>query len=124
MDVRSRLSWIACAWLCCQLSILTASPMSLVAHAPGAADAITCTCAHTGNATCPMHHPAKPASSCECRSGTDPDATSIVSLLGPTAVLASAPSQLAPPSCKQFTIYPITKFTDAIPPVTSPPPRV
>ena len=27
---------------------------------PHAADPMTCTCVHTGNAQCPMHHPAKP----------------------------------------------------------------
>ncbi len=123
---RRRLSWVACAWLCCQLSILTAAPVSLFAHSPDAAGALSCTCSHTGHDACPMHHP-KPTDARkrgdECRSATNPDAASIVSLLGPTAVLASAPSQLAPPSFKQLTIYPINKFIGFIAPLDSPPPR-
>ena len=128
MAVRRRLSWIACGWLCCQLSLMTA-PLSLLAHAPGeavAADAVACTCAHTGHAECPMHH-RKPQTEqkrgCECRSGTDPDAANIVSLIGPMAVLANAPSHLAPPPITQLPIYQITRFFDFVSPLDSPPPR-
>jgi hypothetical protein len=122
--LRRRLSWIACAWLCCQLS-LTAAPLSLLTHAPEAADLVACTCAHTGHGECPMHHP-KPQSQkrgCECRSGADPDAANIVSLIGPIAVLANVPSHLAPPPITQLPAYPITRFVDFVAPLDSPPPR-
>ena len=121
--LRRRLAWIVCGWMCCQLSLLTATPVSLFAHMPQAADAITCTCIHTGNAECPMHHPAKKKSGCECRSGTDPDAANLVSLLGPIAVLAASPRQLAPPAISKSSIRPNTQFIDFVAPPDGPPPR-
>jgi hypothetical protein len=103
--------------------VLTAAPASLFAHAPQAADAVTCTCIHTGNAQCPMHHPKSQKRGCECRNTTDPDAANIVSLLGPIAVLTSAPAHLMPPSITQLPIYPINKFSDFVPVPAGPPPR-
>lgn len=100
-----------------------AAPLSLFTHAPQAADAVTCTCIHTGTAECPMHHPVKKKSGCECRSGTDPDAANIVSLLGPIAVLASAPAHLAPPPITQLPDYSITRFASVFAPPDGPPPR-
>src|SRR5580765_7571277 len=94
--LRRRLSWIACGWLCCQLSVLTAAPLSLLSNTSQGADPITCTCVHGANASCPMHHPAQPKPNCQCRSTTDPGAATLISLLGPTAVLASAPHDAAP----------------------------
>jgi hypothetical protein len=120
---RARLAWIASAWLAGQLSLLAAAPVSLFAHAPQAADAVTCTCIHTGNAQCPMHHPAKPKPGCECRNSTDPDAANIVSLLGPIAVMPHAIADLSEPPITPSTIYPINRFEDAIVRPTSPPPR-
>ena len=111
------------AWLFCQLSLLAGTPLSLFAHAPQAADAITCTCIHTGNAECPMHHPKSQKRGCECRSGTDPDASNIVSLLGPIAVLASAPSHIEPLSITRLPSYPITRFVSVVAPPDGPPPR-
>ena len=121
--IRRRLSCTICGWLCCQLSLLAVAPLSLFAHAPQAADAIACTCIHTGAAECPMHHPTPRKRGCECRNTTDPDAANIVSLLGPIAVLASAPMRLAPPSITQLPIYPINKFSDFVPVPAGPPPR-
>jgi hypothetical protein len=120
---RRRLSWIACGWLCCQLS-LTAAPLTLFSHASQAAGAVTCTCIHTGNAECPMHHPKPQKRGCECRNTADPDAANIVSLLGPIAVLASAPSHLAPPPITQLPDYSITRFIGFVAPPDGPPPRV
>jgi len=120
--LRARLFWIASAWLCCQLSLLAAAPLSLLQHSD-AADPIACTCVHTGNAQCPMHHPAKPAPNCQCRSTTDPGAASIVALIGPTAVLASASAHLAPPPTSQLSIYPITRFAVFVSAPDAPPPR-
>ena len=121
--MRTRLSWIACIWLCCQLSLLAGTPLSLLTHAPAMADAATCTCVHTGNAQCPMHHPKPEKRGCECRSTTDPDAASIVSLLGPTAVLADAPALIEPPAITKSPNHQITRFTDSITPPDGPPPR-
>ena len=121
--IRRRLAWVASCWLCCQLSLLAGTPLSLFAHAPQAADAIACTCMHTGNAECPMHHPAKKKSGCECRSGNDPDAANIVSLLGPIAVLAVTQSQLAPPAITKSPVRPITQFIDFVASPDGPPPR-
>ena len=102
------------------------APLSLLTHAPEAADAVTCTCAHTGHGECPMHHP-KPKDTkprgCECRSGTDPDAANIVSLLGPIAVLAVTQSQLAPPAITKSPVRPITQFIDFVASPDGPPPR-
>jgi hypothetical protein len=121
--IHRRLSWIACAWLSCQLSLLAAAPLSLSAHGPEAPDAITCTCAHTGNVLCPMHHPANPKPGCECKNSTDPGAANLVALLGPIAVLAGAPARLTPPSITQSPIHSISKFSDFIPIPAGPPPR-
>jgi hypothetical protein len=112
-----------CAWLSSQLSVLTAAPLSLLLHAPQAADAIACTCAHTGHDECPMHHPKSKKSGCECRSTTDPDAASILSLLGPIAVLSDAPARNAPPSITQLPDSPITRFTSLVESPDGPPPR-
>lgn len=119
---RRRLAWIACGWLCVQLSLLTAAPLSLFANAPHADASMECTCVHTGNTECPMHHPAK-KSGCECRNTTDPDAASLVSLIGPIAVLAAAPSQMAPPAISKSPVRPVTQFIDFVAPPDGPPPR-
>ena len=115
------MAWIACAWLCCQLS-LVAAPLSLVTHAPAAADAVTCTCTHTGHDECPMHHPGK-RKGCECRSTTDPDAAAIVSLLGPIAVLTNTPARVTPPAITQLPAYPINRFIGFVTSPDGPPPR-
>jgi len=120
---RRRLLWLASTLLCCQLSLLTVAPVSLFAHAPEAADAVTCTCVHTGSGQCPMHHPAQKKSGCECRNSTDPDAASIVSLLGPSAVLADTPSALTPPVATKSPIHQIARFTNEVAPPDGPPPR-
>jgi hypothetical protein len=113
----------AAAWLFTQLSILAATPASLLAHAPQAADAIACTCSHTGHDQCPMHHP-KSKNGCDCRSNHDPDAASLVSLLGPIAVMPDAIANIAEPPITQLPTYPITRFSSAVPPPDGPPPRV
>jgi hypothetical protein len=121
--LRRRLAWIVCGWLCCQLSILTAAPLSLLSGMPHAADSVTCTCAHAGATECPMHHSKPKKDGCECRSTTDPDAGAVLSLLGPIAVLASAPSADAPLAITKSPAHQITTFTSRIAPPTSPPPR-
>src|SRR5439155_11245186 len=110
-------------WLCCQLSLLAAPPFSLLAHAAQPADAVTCTCIHTGNAECPMHHPKPQKRGCECRSATDHDAVTIVSLLGSFAVLVDASARLMPPPITQLPIYPINRFSGFIAIPDGPPPR-
>jgi hypothetical protein len=120
---RRKLAWIACGWLCCQLSLLAAAPGSLFAHAPQAADSVTCTCVHTGNAACPMHRPAKKQSGCECRNTTDPDAANIVSLIGPIAVMAVSPAHMEPRSITRLPNSTITRFVSFVAPPDGPPPR-
>ena len=121
--LRQRLAWIACGWLCCQLSLLAAAPFSLFANATHSQDSVACTCVHTGTAQCPMHHPQPQKRGCECRNTTDPDAANVVSLLGPIAVLACAPSRLAPPAITQLPVYSITRFASFIAAPDGPPPR-
>jgi hypothetical protein len=121
---RRRLTWIVCGWLCCQLSLLTAAPLSLFAdRVHTAADAVTCTCIHTGTAECPMHH-SKPAKrSCECRGTTDPGAATLLSMLGPIAVLSDTLPRSPEPPITQLPIHPLTQFTNTASPPTAPPPR-
>jgi hypothetical protein len=121
--LRRRLAWIVCGWLCCQLSILTAAPLSLLSGMPHAADSVTCTCAHAGATECPMHHSKPKKDGCECRSTTDPDAGAVLSLLGPIAVLSDPPARAPNPSITQLPNHPITKFTSRLAPPSSPPPR-
>jgi len=120
---RRRLVWAVCGWLCCQLSILTAAPLSLFAGAAHAADSLSCTCVHGDHAQCPMHHPAHPKPDCQCRNTTDPDAATIVSLLGPVAVLVGTPSRLTPPAITKSPAHQITRFISFIAPPDGPPPR-
>jgi len=120
--VRRKLAWVAGMWLCGQLSLL-AAPLSALANAPEAADSITCTCIHGANAECPMHHPAHKKSDGACRNTTDPDAAAIVSLLGPIAVLVTAPLSVAPLPITQLPNYPITRFSSVPAPPDGPPPR-
>jgi hypothetical protein len=121
--LRRQLAWIAAGWLCCQLSVLTAAPLSLFLTATQAADSLGCTCVHGANARCPMHHPARPKPDSQCRSTADPDAAAIVSLLGPIAVLADAPAGATPVSINQLPNYPITRFVSFVAPPDGPPPR-
>ncbi|HXD74184.1 MAG TPA: hypothetical protein VN628_10625 [Vicinamibacterales bacterium] len=113
----------AAAWLFTQLSVLVASPASLLA-ATRAADAPACTCSHTGHDACPMHHP-KPRDphGCECRSTTDPANATLVSLLGPIAVMPHAIASVAAPPITQLPSYPITGFASPVTPPDGPPPR-
>ena len=121
--LRGRLSAIACAWLCCQLSILTAAPASLLSGMPHASDSVTCTCGHAGATECPMHHSKPKKEGCECRSTTDPDAAAMLSLLGPIAILAEPPCQAVPVHITKSPDRHITTSTSTIAPPTPPPPR-
>lgn len=121
--LRQLAAWIVCGWLSCQLSLLTAVPLSLVAGLSHAADPISCTCVHGANAHCPMHHPANPKPDCQCRTATDPDAAAIVTLLGPIAVLAAAPSHTTLLPITTSPNHPITRFTNVEIPPDGPPPR-
>jgi hypothetical protein len=121
--LRRHITWIVCGWLCCQLSVLTAAPLSLSANAEHAADSMSCTCVHTGNAQCPMHHPAKPKPACECRNTSDPDAATIISLLGPLAVLAAASQHTTSLSITKSPDHSIARFVNVAAPPDGPPPR-
>jgi hypothetical protein len=121
--IRQHVAWIVSGWLCCQLSLLTAAPLSLFAHAPYAADAISCTCVHGANGQCPMHHPANPKPDCQCRNTTDPDAAAIVSLLGPTAVLTDARTYTARLPITTSPAPQITRFISFTSTPDGPPPR-
>jgi hypothetical protein len=121
--LRRHITWIVCGWLCCQLAVLTAAPLSLSANAEHAADSMSCTCVHTGNAQCPMHHPARPKPACECRNTSDPDAATIVSLLGPIAVLSDTAVQLTALPITQLPDYSVSRFTHFLTAPDGPPPR-
>jgi hypothetical protein len=118
-------------WLVTQASILAAAPVSLLEHSPHAADAIACTCAHTGHDECPMHHPRASDTEknflqkrrCQCRSAQDPDAASLVSLLGPIAVMPHAIAPVAAPPITQLPTYPLNKFAVHVVAPDGPPPR-
>jgi hypothetical protein len=121
--IRQRVAWTVCGWLCCQLSVLTAAPLSLFANAPHAADSISCTCVHGANAQCPMHHPASPKPDRQCRNTTDPAAATLVSLLGPAAVLPAPACCVAPPSITKSPNRQITQFISFLAVPDGPPPR-
>jgi len=121
--IRKHVAWIVGGWLCCQLSLLTAAPLSLLASTPHAADAISCTCVHGADGQCPMHHPANPKPDHQCRSAANPDAAAILSLLGPIAVLADArtfTAQLPVTASPAHQVTRIFSFTSA---PDGPPPR-
>ena len=121
--VRRHLSWFACAWLCCQLSLLTVAPVSLCARADQASQP-ACTCVHADNATCPMHHPAKSPSGCNCRSNApDSGSLAVVSLLGPVAVLPDATASRVEPQVTGSPNHQISRFTSWIAVPDGPPPR-
>ena len=121
--LRRHIAWVVSGWLCCQLTLLTAAPLSMFTNAPQAADPITCVCVHGENARCPMHHPAKPTPDCQCRNATNPDSAAIVTLLGPIAVLADAPAHETTLAITQLPNHPITSFVSLATPPDGPPPR-
>jgi hypothetical protein len=121
--IRQSAAWIVCGWLCCQLSVLTAAPLSLFASAPHTTDAISCTCVHGANGQCPMHHPANPKPDCQCRSTADPDAAAIVSLLGPIAILADARTFTTRLPITTSPAHQITTFISFTSAPDGPPPR-
>ena len=121
--VRQSVRWLAGVWLCSQLAMMAVTSATLCAGRVDAA-APACTCVHADNATCPMHHPAQSRSTCNCRSNTpDPASLTVVSLLGPVAVMPTAITALAEPPITQLPTYPINKFTVAPAAPDGPPPR-
>ena len=103
---------------------MTATPLGLCVASATAVSAEECTCSHDDGQACPMHPGAeKSKSSCSCRSTTDPSATVLASLLGPSADLPAA-MEVAEPvlfaqSVPQVESSPIDAF--ALP--DAPPPR-
>jgi len=125
--MRDRRARIAGGWLVVQLCLIGALPTSLGALTSASAVGAECTCGHGDGATCPMHHPAPqpgPQSHpCSCRGTTDPGSAILASLIGPTAVLASAASAANPATAAKslpaLTLDPL----DVSSPPLSPPPR-
>jgi hypothetical protein len=70
-----------------------------------------------------MHHSKPKKDGCQCRSNTDPDASAVLSMLGPLAVLTDALPRAPEPPITQLPSSPITQFTDTVFPPTAPPPR-
>jgi hypothetical protein len=121
--IRRHVAWMVSGWLCCQLSLLTAAPLSLFANAPHSVDAISCTCVHGENGQCPMHHPASPKPAHQCRSAANPDATAVLSLLGPIAVLADARTYTAQLPLTTSPAHHVTRFVSVTSAPDGPPPR-
>ena len=88
-SLRRRLRRFAGGWLVFQLSALMSIPTALCLTMPTSATGAECTCAHEDGQLCPMHHTRSKsnASSCSCRSTSDPIAAIAASLFGPSAVL-------------------------------------
>jgi hypothetical protein len=86
--LRQHVAWIVGVWLVCQTSAMILVPVSLCGRERGAAVEQACTCAHAAGDACPMHH-AKPksTSSCSCRSTEDGPTATLISLIGPVALL-------------------------------------
>jgi hypothetical protein len=126
--VRRRLSWVAGLWLISQLAVMTVTPAALCAGWAGAAaagDNVTCTCTHGPDAQCPMHHKrATSPSGCNCgNNAPDPGSLTVVSLLGPVAVLPGASVALIEPPITRSPNHQITRFSVWIPVPPGPPPR-
>jgi hypothetical protein len=88
-SIRRSIRRVVGGCLVLHLSILVSAPTALCVAMPDRASAAACTCAHTDGQMCPMHHPASKqgSKSCSCRSTTDPLASLVASLFGPSAVL-------------------------------------
>jgi hypothetical protein len=83
--VRTRLSWLVCAWLMCQVAGLAAAPIAFCCKdVPVAADEQDCCEGLQPGQYCPMHH--KPAgggkSECKMRSACAPADAMLVALAG------------------------------------------
>jgi hypothetical protein len=90
--IRCQRTRLAVSWLVIQFAIIGVTPLSLCASGSDPASPVECTCSHGANIVCTMHHAAakRDTRSCSCR-GTSSDSTAVLgSLLGPTAVLATA----------------------------------
>ena len=68
-----------------------------------------------------MHH-SKSKSTCECRGTTDTSSATLVSLLGPIAILADLP-MVAPAEIAATPDHLITLFTGVVASPDGPPPR-
>jgi hypothetical protein len=100
--LRSRLSWLAAAWLVCQAGSLAAAPLALCCGASlsSAADEDACCQGLAPGQTCPLHGHSKPADiaqangpdqadRCAMRSACAPVDLALLSLAGGPAVLPS-----------------------------------
>src|SRR4051794_15262311 len=98
--LRRHLAFVASFWLAAQCALLTVTPLSLCMITSAAEDEPSCTCAHGGDASCPMHHPSAPSQSdCRCRGGAlDPSTGAVAAMLGHTAILSNVRHTLAPHS--------------------------
>jgi hypothetical protein len=86
--MRRRLSWIAAAWLVCQVATAVSLSAAVCADSATQAATVGCTCTHADGGECPMHHTRQASRSprCSCRSTDDDSVGAILSLLGSTAV--------------------------------------
>jgi hypothetical protein len=96
--IRRHLAVVFGAWLLCHTCGLAAAPIAMCVSSTASAPALECTCDHGDATECPMHH--KPASeskpACTCRNTSDSGLATLVSLLGPFAVV-DADARIASP---------------------------
>ncbi len=71
-----------------------------------------------------MHHSQPRKSGCSCRSAADPGDATLVSFLGPIAVLADAQPLTAPASSTDSPARPIASFASFVTSPDGPPPRI
>jgi hypothetical protein len=122
--LRQHFAWIVGAWLLCQTPAVILVPVSLCGGAPGAAVEQACTCAHAAGAECPMHHaPLKSKPSCSCRSTEGGPSATLVSLIGPVAVLTPRTVVAASGTAAIVRTNPDTVLFDASINPDPPPPR-
>jgi hypothetical protein len=84
-----------------------------------------CICAHGDGQMCPMHHaisPSRHKQACAFRSAANPHAEAVATLLGPIAVLASAP-EIDHPTRSASVTLPVSRQCEAFSLPDSPPPR-
>jgi len=124
--VRSRLSWLVCAWLMCQVAGIAAAPIAFCCKdLPAATDEQDCCEGLQPGQYCPMHHKTAGGGKNECkmRSACAPADAMLVALAGGTGLVERTTSVVSSFAPGEF-LAPLapTSIARTVPP-DPPPPR-
>jgi len=88
--VRSRVPWIVCLWLACQIAGIVAAPLAFCCQTAVAADEEACCPGLLPGQICPMHHKTEGDRTCKMRDACGRADAGLVSLAGVVGLLPRA----------------------------------